>query len=193
MSGAGRRSGYRKTVTDDVLHGLPEPSPTESVSLIARGTGSNLFDVLLESGEHAIAMLPSKFRKLVWLKRGDYVIVSAASGSTQTSRGTSGAVTHAIEHVLYAPAIKHLRDIGRWPEALEAARAAVCAAAQEGAGAELGAGASSEVAGSDCAVDPEGGIEEEAFERIPVRRMQGLRGMPPPTENDEEEAPEEKP
>ena len=178
MSGAKRRSGYRKTVQDDVLHGLPNLGPSDSIAAIVKGAGSNLFEVVFSDGSHTLAMLPSKFRKLVWLKRGDYVIVSGADGTTQTARGTAGAVTANVEHILYADAVRHLRVNGQWPIGLERERDAIIAMApsgdDEGDNSDGCVGAGDQVGDADSREQPE------------ARRLQGLRGMPPP-ENEEEE------
>ena len=186
MSGSKRRSGYRKTVEDDVLHGLPELGTNDSVAVISKGAGSNLFEVSFSDGSRTLAMLPSKFRKLVWLKRGDYIIVSGAEGSTQTARGTAGAVTHAIEHILYTDAIKHLRAKGQWPAGLERERESIVSsvpAGSEEAPAPMGSydGGGDSIDGDDPALNEQPG----------ARRLQGMRGLPPQDddeEDDEEEA-----
>jgi probable RNA-binding protein EIF1AD len=187
MSGAKRRTGYRKQVEADVLHGLPELGALEAVALVARGAGANLFEVLFDSGARTLAALPARFRKLVWLKRGDFVIVRGAEGTTQTARGTAGAVTHSIEHILYADAVRHLQSVGQWPASLDAARAGVCAAAPEGAedvGAAGGAGA-----GDDASHPSYAGVGDAGSREQPAaRRLQGLRGLPPAGAEEEEES-----
>ena len=45
MSGAGRKGGYRKSVTDAYEIGLPEPSINELVGRIKSCLGGNMFDV----------------------------------------------------------------------------------------------------------------------------------------------------
>ena len=180
MSGAKRRSGYRKTVQDDVLHGLPNLGPLDSIAAIVKGAGSNLFEVVFADGSHTLAMLPSKFRKLVWLKRGDYVIVSGADGTTQTARGTAGAVTANVEHILYADAVRHLHVEGQWPNGLERERDAIIAIAPEGAaGDDEGENSDGCVGAGDLVGDVDSREQPEA------RRLQGLRGLPPETEEEE--------
>ena len=186
MSGAKRRSGYRKTVQDDVLHGLPNLGPSDSIAAIVKGAGSNLFELVFADGSHTLAMLPSKFRKLVWLKRGDYVIVSGADGTTQTARGTAGAVTANVEHILYADAVRHLRAEGQWPTGLERERDAIIAMAPEGtAGDDEGDNSDGCVGAGDQVGDADSREQPEA------RRLQGLRGLPPPDDDNAEEEEEE--
>uniref|UniRef100_A0A7S3DUU6 S1-like domain-containing protein n=1 Tax=Entomoneis paludosa TaxID=265537 RepID=A0A7S3DUU6_9STRA len=79
MAGLGRRTHYRKHVTDAVLNDLPEPAADESIAVVVATRGSNQFDVRLpHEAESRLAILPTKFRKLVWLKRNDYVIVQTS-------------------------------------------------------------------------------------------------------------------
>lgn len=95
MAGLGRRTHYRKHLTDSILHDLPEPkSDCESIAKVVNTRGGNQFDVLLPTTKKSIstdgvvgddnqqlqqtpqlAILPTKFHKLVWVKRGDFVIV----------------------------------------------------------------------------------------------------------------------
>lgn len=74
-----------------------------------------------------LAILPTKFHKLVWVKRGDYVIVQAGqeektedetdskTDNNNTSPG-EGGVRHIISHILYKDQIKHLKSKGLWPD-----------------------------------------------------------------------------
>ena len=127
MAGLGRRSHYRKHITDSVLNTCPEPGEGERIAKVVGTRGSNQFEIILpdtkstcrgtvastdsytksDSGEKArqqwgqqpqpqpqpqpqshhqppiaasartskLAILPTKYRKLVWLKRNDFVIV----------------------------------------------------------------------------------------------------------------------
>ena len=144
MSGSKRRTGYRKTLQDDVLHGLPVPAPGQCLAYVVRASGSNLFEFSTEGGLLCVALLPTRFRKLVWLKRGDFVILSApAAGSTSTAGGGVGAVTRVVEAILYADALRHLRGLGRLAEAFEEKRAAMLATST-GVGGEEGGGAGEE-------------------------------------------------
>ena len=80
MAGLGRRSHYRKHLTDSVLNDLPEPTENERIAKVVGTRGSNQFELVIDPSEGELdptpqlAILPTKFRKLVWLKRNDYVI-----------------------------------------------------------------------------------------------------------------------
>ncbi|KAH7479213.1 hypothetical protein KRP22_010739 [Phytophthora ramorum] len=120
MSGAGRKSAYRKGVTKRVLYGDPEPKENELIVRVVALRGSNLFEVVDANGTKAVTMLPTKFRKLIWVKRGDFLIVSEGDGGeTTTAKGKKGAVTSIVEHILYKDQIKNLKLKDLWPEAFD--------------------------------------------------------------------------
>jgi translation initiation factor IF-1 len=148
MAGLGRRTHYRKHLTDQVLFDLPVPDKeTDQVGKIVATRGSNQFDVLLSDGANSkvLAILPTKYRKLVWLKRNDFVIVesgladgeadsqeSEASGTadeltttgdndvppvlTRIDDSTGGGIRYMIKHILYKDQIRNLIEKGFWPE-----------------------------------------------------------------------------
>lgn len=175
MSGSKRRTGYRKTTQDEVLFGLPEPSEHQCLALVHKASGSNLFEVTTEGGESGVGMLPTRFRKLVWLKRGDLVILSApSSGVMHTASGGAGAVTHMIDSILYEDALKHLRAIGRLPASLEQERETLVNGSGGGEGGE-------EVSGSG------GGGISGGWGASCMRKKQGARDLPPEDEEKEGE------
>lgn len=104
MSGSGRKSHYRKHLQNSVLNEFPEPKGDERIAkVVSSSRGGNFFDVVVppstsidnnkcnddeieeEEEEEEIkmtpklALLPTKFRRLVWIKRGDYVIVDCGT------------------------------------------------------------------------------------------------------------------
>lgn len=163
MAGLGRRTHYRKHLTDSVMYDLPEPKDHERIAKVVATRGGNQFDVLLASsstsvvsdhdhgnddqGNHdegndathtnqqtvsssstasasaatpQLAILPTKFNKLVWLKRNDFVIVETGNQQDE-ERGhddddnEGGGVRCIISHILYKDQIKHLQRKNLWP------------------------------------------------------------------------------
>lgn len=114
MSGLGRRSHYRKHLTDSVLNDLPEPGEGELVAKVLATRGSNQFDICTPSSlcEPQLAILPTKFNKLVWVKRNDFVIVQHGGGRDEDG----GGIRFMINHILYKEQIKHLRSKQLWPK-----------------------------------------------------------------------------
>jgi len=160
MAGLGRRSHYRKHLTDAVLNDLPEPDETlgQRIARVVGTRGGNMFDIVVaplsasrkessrkeqqtdtEENENKIildlppsldgansrtqqlAFLPTKFRKLVWIKRNDFVIVqcgeeeSTEQQSDQKDAGGSG-FRYVITHILYKDQVKHIKSKGLWPD-----------------------------------------------------------------------------
>ena len=131
MAGAGRRSGYRKGVTSDVLESFPEPGPADSIVRVTGLRGTNIMEVLTAGGETSLAMLPTKFRKLIWVKRGDFVMCTGTDGSAdlETRDGKGGKVNFMVTHILYEQQKKHLVSVGMWPEVFATAVATEAAVA----------------------------------------------------------------
>lgn len=120
MSGLGRRSHYRKHLTDSVLHDFPEPTPpNERIAKVVGTRGSNQFELVVDPLDGPLdetpqlAILPTKFRKLVWLKRNDYVICVVGG---EDDKGDEGGIRYMIEHILYKEQVKHLKEKGMWPK-----------------------------------------------------------------------------
>ena len=123
MSGLGRRTHYRKHLTDTVLHDLPEPKDDERLAKVVATRGGNQFDIIEaapkdSSGKKIVpqlAILPTKFRKLVWVKRGDFVIVRTVAEGDDNESDEAGGIRFLIVHILYKEQIKHLKSIDLWP------------------------------------------------------------------------------
>uniref|UniRef100_A0A7R9X155 S1-like domain-containing protein n=1 Tax=Craspedostauros australis TaxID=1486917 RepID=A0A7R9X155_9STRA len=143
MAGLGRRTHYRKHLTDSVLNDLPEPEADERIGKVVATRGGNQFDIILATHSDTttqprkpqLAILPTKFHKLVWVKRNDYIIVqggmTAEEGETQkAANGTSG-IRYIISHILYKDQVKHLKSKGLWPEHDEEFNASTTKSAQD--------------------------------------------------------------
>jgi len=180
MAGLGRRTHYRKHLTDQVMYDLPEPDETHRIAVVQSCRGGNMFDVIVASPRDApcderdgagdekgkidadendvndsqepkrslplshddaddegggrppklqnnrspqLAFLPTKFRKLIWIKRNDFVIVECGDeddeqntrqqgGSTSES---GGGFRYVITNILYKDQVKHIKSKGLWP------------------------------------------------------------------------------
>jgi probable RNA-binding protein EIF1AD len=115
MAGLGRRSHYRKHLTDAVLNDLPEPQDGECIAKVVATRGGNQFDVLVVGMETPqLAILPMKFHKLIWVKRGDFCIVR--TGDENAKEDAYSGVRYLITHVLYKDQVKHLKAKNLWPD-----------------------------------------------------------------------------
>ena len=66
--------------------------------------------VQFPDGRRTLCLLPAKFHKKVWIKRGNYLIIESMTAEVEA------AVTGQIIHVLYADHVKQLKkSAGVWP------------------------------------------------------------------------------
>jgi len=169
MSGLGRRSHYRKHITDTMMNEYPLPrrEKGDRIAMVKGSRGGNLIDVDVEGlgsetnavmeesfrrevGMHcSLALLPTKFNKLVWVKRGDFVIVEggeeeegegstaetivsseseggiskpSTEGSSATAVSTTESthkVKYIVKHILFADQVKHAKKEKMWPKCFE--------------------------------------------------------------------------
>lgn len=51
------------------------PTETQSIVQLVDSRGNNLHEVVDNTGEHYLVSMPVKFRRNIWVKRGDYILV----------------------------------------------------------------------------------------------------------------------
>ena len=113
MSGSGRKSQYRKSVTTAFLNDSLEPTENEQIAIVVCNRGSNLFEIKMPDGCLELARLPNKFNKLIWVKKNDYLIVEKNDGESDASN--SSKVKYAINNIINKGNIKKLTTRGLWP------------------------------------------------------------------------------
>ncbi|KAJ3387494.1 hypothetical protein HDU84_000744 [Entophlyctis sp. JEL0112] len=113
------------------------PTPAHSLQRFARVTsvrGGGLYDVLTAvrdvaqpgaateepATEPALVQLPSKFKKILWIKLGSFVLVEMIVDSSTKIRGD-------ILAVLRPDHVKEMRAAGDWPCAIDPAQSALSA------------------------------------------------------------------
>lgn len=100
--------------------------PPHGNQLIAQSLGSrggNTLEVQLASGDKTLCLIPSKFNKTVWIRKGGLVIIEQT-----VTEETAAKVTGTVMQVLYDDHIKSLRkqgvkipDFGRLSQELQPA------------------------------------------------------------------------
>jgi len=70
--------------------------------------------VVCDDGTSGMCILPTKYRKLIWIKRGDYLIAHEANDEVETATGAKGTVRFRVEHVLGEPQVGFLKLKGLW-------------------------------------------------------------------------------
>ena len=114
MSGAGRRSQYRKGVTSQYESDEMDLSNGDEIGLVIANRGAHIFTVKLSStGQEAAAKLPSKLHKVIWVKPRDYVVVETAG------TGGEGEGVLSIKQILSKDNIKSLKKSGQWPSTFD--------------------------------------------------------------------------
>lgn len=107
-----RKSKYRKHVETSILEDLPVPEGDEVLVVVVGQRGGNLVEVKPIKDETnegiSLCMLPSKFRKLVWVRRGTVLIASRALDDYETAKKEKGKVKYTVNHILFQDQIKHL-------------------------------------------------------------------------------------
>ncbi|KAK3764045.1 hypothetical protein RRG08_046514 [Elysia crispata] len=98
----------KKHVTKEVLEEYPLPDGNKEVAKVTAARGNNLHEVISSSGETFLVSMPSKFRKHVWIKRGDFIMIEPIEEGDK--------VKGEITHILFKDQIKHIQENNMWPK-----------------------------------------------------------------------------
>ncbi|CAI4223279.1 unnamed protein product [Auanema sp. JU1783] len=97
----------RRFITNKVEREYYEPVEGDIIAQIKGPRGNNLHDVEDQNGEIYVASMPPKFRKAVWVRRGQFVILRSIDEGDK--------VKAEIEHVLDEESVLYIREIKKWP------------------------------------------------------------------------------
>jgi len=98
----------RKHVTREALDDYYVPEGDEEIVKIIAGRGNNLHEVECADGKKFLVSMPTKFRKNLWIKRGDFVVINPIKEGNK--------VLAEIVYVLYNKQIKYLQGERLWPD-----------------------------------------------------------------------------
>lgn len=126
MSGSKRGSQYRKGATSDFLSDDIELDDGDLIAQVISSKGSNLFEIRVSGGDQGLAMLPNKFRNLIWIKRNDFIVVTALTTSITDETNSDGdQLRHSsavlstnkyeVKEILSKNHIKQLKARNAWP------------------------------------------------------------------------------
>ncbi|KAM4815456.1 putative RNA-binding protein EIF1AD [Thomomys bottae] len=99
----------RKHVVKEVLGDHMVPSDQQQIVRVLRTPGNNLHEVETAKGQRFLVSMPSKYRKNIWIKRGDFLIVDPIEEGHK--------VKAEISFVLCKDHVCSLQKEGLWPEA----------------------------------------------------------------------------
>ncbi|RUP52465.1 hypothetical protein BC936DRAFT_145222 [Jimgerdemannia flammicorona] len=97
----------RKQTAKQAIDTVPVPIPPQEIARVVGPRGKNLHEIGFADGRTTLVTLPPKFRNLIWVKRGNYVIVDPTVATTDKIGGE-------IVHPLMPAHIKQLKADGVW-------------------------------------------------------------------------------
>lgn len=102
------QSTKRKHVTKEVLDDFEPPKGNQKIVKVVAGRGNNLHQVQ-EADEKTsyLVSMPTKFRKNVWIKRGDFCIIEPIQEGDK--------VKGEIVRILYKDQIRFIKSENLWP------------------------------------------------------------------------------
>uniref|UniRef100_A0A3P9JF34 Probable RNA-binding protein EIF1AD n=1 Tax=Oryzias latipes TaxID=8090 RepID=A0A3P9JF34_ORYLA len=98
----------RKHVVKEVLGDFVTPTENQQIVKVVGSRGNNLHEAVTAQGETFLVSMPTKFRKNIWIKRGDFVIVDPIEEGEK--------VKAEISFILYKDHIQNLQKQQLWPE-----------------------------------------------------------------------------
>lgn len=104
MSKATKRKHVLKEVLDD---DYSAPTESQQIVRVVCSKGNNLHEVKSGTEEVFLASMPTKFRKNVWIKRGDFVLVESIEEGDK--------VKAEIVRILTKQHIKYYKKDNIWP------------------------------------------------------------------------------
>jgi len=105
-------SHSKRKIAVNTLTNLPVPGETEKIARVTELRGSNICEVEIPEGEKFLVQLPTKFRKTVWVKRGNYVIINRPTAWDNMQY----KVKAMVQHILFPDQIKYLKNESLWPK-----------------------------------------------------------------------------
>ncbi|XP_071551476.1 probable RNA-binding protein EIF1AD [Panulirus ornatus] len=99
----------KKHVERELWEDFSLPEEHQSIVRVVRPRGNNLHQVTTADGEEFLASMPHKFRKHVWIKRGDYVVTEAIPEGNK--------VRAEIVRILLKDHIHYIMQNDKWPPA----------------------------------------------------------------------------
>jgi len=108
-------SHSRKHVKALALEAYPTPKEGQAIVCVFALRGGNILEVEYPSKERILCLLPAKFHKTIWVKRGNYVIVEPFSELLKTT-DVQAKIKGRVVHVLLHDHVKNLQKTEFWPQ-----------------------------------------------------------------------------
>ncbi|KAJ3226947.1 putative RNA-binding protein eif1ad [Clydaea vesicula] len=99
------KKAHKKKQTEEEF---PLPTPTQLIAKVTEIRGGNLFLTKTENDTESLTSLPTKYNKLLWVKKNNYLIIEPNTEKTNK-------IDSEIVHVLFREQIKHIKKCNKWP------------------------------------------------------------------------------
>jgi probable RNA-binding protein EIF1AD len=99
---------------DEFLNGFPLPEENEHIAKVLNSRGTNILELQMSNGDIELSILPNKFKKLIWVKRNDYVIVSSYEDNGNNNSTNDCKVKHVIKYILNSEKIAYIKSKNLW-------------------------------------------------------------------------------
>eukprot|EP00948_MAST-09A_sp_MAST-9A-sp1_P001301 g1301.t1 len=93
-----------------------DSSAASTPSVAAKLTNSKTTITNTPPKTSGLCRIPTKFRRLIWVRKGSYLIVNGSESDYETAKGVKGRVIYEVKHVLNEDQIQHIKDEGLWPQ-----------------------------------------------------------------------------
>lgn len=101
----------KRYITNKVGSEFYELADEDIIAQVRQSRGNNLHEVFDQNGDSYVVSMPTKFRKAVWLRRDQFVVIrSIAEGDK---------VKGEIEYILDQENVLYIRELGKWPSCFE--------------------------------------------------------------------------
>ncbi|CAB3397299.1 unnamed protein product [Caenorhabditis bovis] len=101
----------RRFITNKVESEMYIPNDGDIIAQVTQSRGNNLHEIIDETGDTYVVSMPSKFRKAVWIRRGQFVVIRPIDEGDK--------VKGEIEHVLDEENVLYIRELQKWPSRFE--------------------------------------------------------------------------
>ncbi|CAL2045167.1 unnamed protein product [Caenorhabditis brenneri] len=101
----------KRYITNKVEREFYELAEDDIVAQVRQSRGNNLHEVLDQNGDSYVVSMPTKFRKAVWLRRDQFVVVRPIAEGDK--------VKGEIEYILDQENVLYIRELGKWPACFE--------------------------------------------------------------------------
>ena len=89
----------KKYVEKEVAEDFSLPEENQEIAKVVKPMGNNLHEVESFSGESFLVSMPPKFRKHIWIKRGDFLIIEPIEEGNKVKAEIARILTK--EHIQY--------------------------------------------------------------------------------------------